>query len=423
MDQKTVDQLLLLFIAQSSTPRSYIVETSKGECTGGTGRHLLAVPDRHMSDNKGSDVATPTVDEGTLSPSLCCTDIVRLVKGDHDCAGRVEILHRGQWGTVCDDDWDVNNAAVVCRELGCGTVVDIKGIAQFGEGSGPIMVNMGCSGSESSLENCELSGWMSGCGHSEDAGVICSGEQLRLAEGLHACSGRIEVRFGTKWGTICDANFDHQDAEVVCRELGCGLPVEVLGGAAFGRGEGQVWSKKLRCRGNESQINSCPTSSSHSCSHDSDVGLICSGHTGARLMKSSDSSDSCSGRVELQYLSEWGTVCDVSWDMRAASVLCGQLKCGSAVAVVGSDWFGEGSGRIWADVFDCQGNETHLSQCPISSWSRTACSHRQDAGVICSGSSLAFHEGRVRLSEGMECEGEVEVYFMQDWRRVLLDSW
>ncbi|KAL6460158.1 hypothetical protein MHYP_G00319170, partial [Metynnis hypsauchen] len=143
-------------------------------------------------------------------------------------------------------------------------------------------------------------------------------------------------------------------------------------------------------------------------------------HTGARLV---NNSDSCSGRVELQYLSEWGSVCDVSWDMRAASVLCGQLNCGSAVAVLGSDWFGEGSGRIWADVFDCQGNETHLSKCPISSWSRTACSHEQDAGVICSGSPLALNEGRVRLSGGMECEGEVEVYFRQDWRRVLLDSW
>ncbi|XP_017580595.2 scavenger receptor cysteine-rich type 1 protein M130-like [Pygocentrus nattereri] len=109
--------------------------------------------------------------------------------------------------------------------------------------------------------------------------------------------------------------------------------------------------------------------------------------------------------------------------MRAASVLCGQLNCGSAVSVLGSDWFGEGSGQIWADVFDCQGNETHLSKCPISSWSRTACSHEQDAGVICNGSSLAFYEGRVQLSGGMECEGEVEVYFRQDWRRVLLDYW
>ncbi|MCJ8742897.1 hypothetical protein PDJAM_G00087570 [Pangasius djambal] len=109
--------------------------------------------------------------------------------------------------------------------------------------------------------------------------------------------------------------------------------------------------------------------------------------------------------------------------MRAADVLCAQLDCGSAVAVVEVDWFGEGSGHIWADVFDCQGNETHLSQCGISSWSRAACSHKNNAGVICNGSSVAFHEGRVRLSGGSECQGEVEVYFRQDWRRVLLDSW
>ncbi|XP_053506741.1 scavenger receptor cysteine-rich type 1 protein M130-like [Ictalurus furcatus] len=109
--------------------------------------------------------------------------------------------------------------------------------------------------------------------------------------------------------------------------------------------------------------------------------------------------------------------------MRAANVLCGQLNCGSAVAVLESDWFGAGNGQIWADMFNCQGNETHLSQCPISSWNRVACSHKQDAGVICNGSSLAFHEGQVRLSGGSECQGEVEVYFMQDWRRVLLHFW
>uniref|UniRef100_A0A3B1IBX4 SRCR domain-containing protein n=1 Tax=Astyanax mexicanus TaxID=7994 RepID=A0A3B1IBX4_ASTMX len=234
-----------------------------------------------------------------------------------------------------------------------------------------------------------------------------------------ACSSSVHQKW-CSWFTVCDADFNQQDAEVVCRELGCGSPVEVLGAAAFGRGEGQVWSEKLQCRGNESDITRCQITSSlkHNFSHGNDVGLVCA-HTQARLM---NGSDSCSGRVELQYLSEWGTVCDVSWDMRAASVLCAQLKCGSAVAVLGSDWFGEGSGRIWADVFDCQGNETHLSQCPISSWSRTACSHKQDAGVICS-SSLASHEGGVRLSGGMKCEGEVEVFFRQDWRRVLLDSW
>ncbi|XP_036416749.1 scavenger receptor cysteine-rich type 1 protein M130-like [Colossoma macropomum] len=360
----------------------------------------------------------------SFSVSLCCTVSVRLVDGGSRCAGRVEVLHRGQWGTVCSFSWDMSDAAVVCRELGCGEAVDAPVLAHFGSGHGPIWMNYAdCSGSESTLKNCKSQGWgKHNCYHFIDAGVICSGKKSRITDGFHLCSGRVEVLNVKTWSTVCDADFDQQDAEVVCRELGCGLPVEVLGAAAFGRGEGQVWSEKLQCRGSESEISFCPTSSSlkHNCTHGSDVGLVCSGHTGVRLV---NSSDSCSGRVELQYLSEWGTVCDASWDIRAASVLCGQLNCGSAVAVLGSDWFGEGSGQIWADVFDCQGNETHLSKCPISSWSRTACSHKQDAGVICSGSSLAFHEGRVRLSGGMECEGEVEVYFRQDWRRVLLDSW
>ncbi|RXN04173.1 scavenger receptor cysteine-rich type 1 M130-like protein [Labeo rohita] len=87
------------------------------------------------------------------------------------------------------------------------------------------------------------------------------------------------------------------------------------------------------------------------------------------------------------------------------------------------DWFGEGGGEIRADVFDCDGNETNLSECSISSWSRAKYSHIGDVGVICSSSSLALHDGLVRLSGERQCEGEVEVFIHQVWRRVLLDSW
>ncbi|XP_016115431.1 scavenger receptor cysteine-rich type 1 protein M130-like [Sinocyclocheilus grahami] len=352
--------------------------------------------------------------------SVVCAETVRLVGGNSRCAGRVEVLHEGQWGTVCDIGWDLPDAAVVCRELGCGEALTAPKSAHFGEGSGEIWVsNLQCTGSEFTLTNCRFDGWGIEANHAEDAGVICSG--VRLVGGSR-CSGRVEVPHDQTWMSVCDAAFDQQDAEVVCRELDCGAPVQVLGAAAFGKGDAQMWTQEIQCRGNESYISLCPTSSSlkQNCTHENTIGLLCSGYTDLRLV---NGPEICSGRVERQYFSKWGTVCDVCWDMRAASVLCRQLNCGIAVSVVGSDWFGEGSAEIRADVFDCDGNETKLSECSISSWSRAECSHRRDVGVICSNSSLALHDGLVRLSGERQCEGEVEVFIHQVWRRVLLDSW
>ncbi|XP_072566342.1 antigen WC1.1-like isoform X2 [Paramormyrops kingsleyae] len=351
---------------------------------------------------------------------------VRLVNAESPCAGRVEVFHEGQWGTVCHHWWDTEDAAVVCRQMFCGEVVLAKGYGQFGEGTGKIwMEDVACKGSESTLKDCGHNGWgRNDCGHHQDAGAICSGKfEMQLKGENHPCSGRLEFQHLSSWYTVCDPDFDLQDAKVVCRQLGCGIPVEEPRVAAFGKGGGQVWSKKINCTGDESDFRQCLRSSTEeqNCTHKTDVGLKCFWYTNSRLV---GGPDSCSGRVELQYLSEWGTVCDASWDIRAASVLCRQLQCGSAVAVPGQAWFGEGRGRIWADVFECQGNETHLSQCAVSSRSRAACSHGWDAGVICEGfKSLSALNGTVRLSGESGCEGQVEVYYQLTWSRVLMDSW
>uniref|UniRef100_A0A8C3PBL3 Soluble scavenger receptor cysteine-rich domain-containing protein SSC5D n=1 Tax=Chrysemys picta bellii TaxID=8478 RepID=A0A8C3PBL3_CHRPI len=102
---------------------------------------------------------------------------LQLVNGPNRCAGRVEVFRHHQWGTVCDDGWDLTDAGVVCRQLGCGTALSAPGGGRFGQGSGPIWLDdVNCTGTEAALSECRAPPWGDHkCDHREDAGVVCSG--------------------------------------------------------------------------------------------------------------------------------------------------------------------------------------------------------------------------------------------------------
>ena len=87
----------------------------------------------------------------------------------------MEIWYNSQWNTVCDDSWDLNDANVVCRQLGYRGAVAAHHSAHFGQGSGQILLDdLRCTGREASLLECRHNGINShNCGHSEDASVIC----------------------------------------------------------------------------------------------------------------------------------------------------------------------------------------------------------------------------------------------------------
>ena len=97
------------------------------------------------------------------------------------------MFYNGEWGTVCDDGWDLDDARVACRQLGFADALQagFNQSAFIGERSGYVLITeVGCSGTEENLFNCsfEIPEFEDReCTHAKDAGVVCTGLLLMPA--------------------------------------------------------------------------------------------------------------------------------------------------------------------------------------------------------------------------------------------------
>ncbi|XP_053177565.1 scavenger receptor cysteine-rich type 1 protein M130-like [Scomber japonicus] len=322
-----------------------------------------------LLDCRRSDSVRRTCSPGK-AVGLTCSETVRLVGGASRCAGTLE-LKRGEWRPVGDSGWTLKEAAVACRELDCGSAVSIGSRDESSDR--PVWrIDSDCLQSGSALMDCVSSDSSSSMGE-----LTCS-DSVRLVNGTSLCSGRLEVKSEQSWSSVCEADFDQQDAEVVCRELGCGTP-SVLQGALYGEVEAPMWTKEFQCGGHESALLDCRRSDSarRTCSPGKAVGLTCS-----ETVRLVGGASHCAGRLEVNQ-GEWRPVSYSDWTLKEAAVACRELDCGSAVSTARRK---ESSRRpVWRIDSDCLQSGSALTDCvesrSSSSMVELTCSGQQGAEV------------------------------------------
>ncbi|XP_038599253.1 scavenger receptor cysteine-rich domain-containing protein SCART1-like [Tachyglossus aculeatus] len=359
----------------------------------------------------------------------------RLANGSSRCEGRVELQVGGSWGPLCAAHWDLADAHVLCRQLGCGPALATTGRVSFGEEDGPALTDaFHCTGTEPHLWNCPRSALgAAACPPHHVAYAICSGESaeaLRLQGGQSRCDGRVEIFLRGAWGRIVAEAWGLAEAGVVCRQLRCGEARRAysLDPTARGPEATPVGLSTVTCAGNETRLTQCQVSTPPLPPAGTawDVGVICSESEGLRL---AGGPGRCSGRVEVLHDGRWGTVCNDSWDLADAQVVCRQLSCGVALGAPASAGHGARTGPIWLDELGCTGNESRLWQCPYAGWGQHDCRHKEDVGVLCSGKfcgprgSSPREYTDVRLAGGSwACTGRLEVFYNGTWGSVCHNS-
>ncbi|VDI69553.1 deleted in malignant brain tumors 1 protein, partial [Mytilus galloprovincialis] len=354
---------------------------------------------------------------------------VRLTGGVGPWEGTVEVYTDGSWGTLCDYDFDLKDARVVCRMLGFGREIQFFPLAKFGQGVGKSLFSyLSCSGNEQNIGSCGYR--KSTCSHSQDVGISCvrtnrleTTEGIRLIGGTGPYEGTVELNVNGQWGTICDTNFDKHDADVVCRMAGYTRAIQAFSNAHFGHGNGSSMLYNVHCSGNEDHLDSCGSNGwfSSTCTHDNDAGVACldSGRKsisqGVQFVGGTGPHE---GTVEINVNGEWGTICGSYFDMNDAEVICRMAGYSSALQSFTTGHFGVGAGPIYLDSLQCSGHERHLDSCASSGLFKisSSCQHSDDVGVAClSGNRTDVVQG-VRLVGGFkQWEGRVELKVNGQW--------
>nr|XP_034310797.1 deleted in malignant brain tumors 1 protein isoform X2 [Crassostrea gigas] len=348
---------------------------------------------------------------------------VRLVGGQTQYEGRLQVYKSGRWGTVCNNGLNNKLSVVVCRSLSLPwNTSEAYGSDVYGDWSGPLWSdNVNCSGSETSITECIHNGWGShDCGHRDDVSINCLPpiDLVRLVGGPTQYEGRLEVYKSGKWGTVCDDILNSLSV-VVCRSLG--LPwktSEAYGNAKYPKWSGPIWLDNVNCSGSETSITECKHNGwgQHYCGHWNDVSINCLPSNDNEVQLIGGVTDN-EGRLQVYKFGRWRSVCFNESDDRLSAVVCRSLDLpwNTSMVFANEPFIVE----AYKLRIQCDGSARSVDECEKELWISGLDNCQSEVFIFC----LPPEEYDFRLvGEASDYEGRLLVYKLERWGTVCFDD-
>ena len=105
-----------------------------------------------------------------------------------------------------------------------------------------------------------------------------------MTNGSSQCEGQVEMNISGRWRALCASHWSLANANVVCRQLNCGVAISTPRGPRFVEGGDQISTVRFHCLGAESFLWMCPVTAlgGSDCSHGNTAYVICSGKRGGK---------------------------------------------------------------------------------------------------------------------------------------------
>ncbi|XP_076734506.1 scavenger receptor cysteine-rich type 1 protein M130 [Maylandia zebra] len=276
------------------------------------------------------------------------------------CSGQLEKEENNNWVPVQQDNFDFD----VCQQMHCGNSL---------------------SPNNSTNKNLNVT-----CTDKVKVVLKHSGKDSK-------CYGTVNIEVNDSVNPVCASSWTKTEAELVCKELGCG---ELIYTEEHQNSGGIM--DHVSCKGSESSLWHCQSQHGKNIQCSKQPYVVCSDSVEVKL---ADGPGRCAGRLEIKHEGQWKKVLAKEWTEAQSAAVCKQLQCGEKGK---TEKFSQGSGSFLSITCPRNKKISKISEC-LTENSNNQFSDREAeaAGITCEGHKVVFLSGTCSGHVGIEHGREI----------------